>query len=65
MGHSVGEETLIEKRTKKTDAAYAQSETYLLDFDHNDLNKIKTILMQTGNRSDYLLIDNLIKKNYY
>lgn len=67
MINTVGEETLVEQRsTKKKDAAYAQSECYLLEFDaKKDWARIKELLIKTGNRQDYILIDGLIKHNYY
>ncbi|CDW89131.1 UNKNOWN [Stylonychia lemnae] len=65
MSNTVGEETMIEhKLSKKKDAAYAQSECYLLEFDQKDWSRIKDILISTGNKSDYILIDSLIKQNY-
>ena len=61
MGHTVGEETLIESKSNKRDSCYAHSETYLLDFNKEDWSKIKDIMYRTGNKNDFLLLEKLIK----
>lgn len=61
MGHTIGEETLIEKKRRKMDACYAESETYLLVFNKDDWVKIKDIMLRTGNRNDFLLLEKLVK----
>jgi len=55
MGNCVGEETMIERNnSRKKDAVYAASESYLLEFDQKEWPIIKNLLFATGNKSDFI-----------
>ena len=48
MENTVGEESQIKGLKKKLDAAYSQSECYLLEYDSSKWTRIKDILMSMG-----------------
>lgn len=81
IGDVIGEEMLFERqggegkgkysdvadkaKYLRTETAYSEGDTYLLECYFDEWPKLKDVLILMKLRKDYLLIDNHIKKCYY
>lgn len=67
MGDFVGEDIIYEKlsiQNLRTESAYSEGDTFLLEFQLDDWRKLKDIFMLMGLKKDYLNIENSLKKAY-
>ena len=65
MGDSLGEEALLEARAcNRKESAYAESETYVFEVSRERWKELKQVLIHLGQRKDFILVENLLRKNF-
>ena len=64
MEHTVGEESIFGQQSHKTDAVYAQKESYLLELTPERWHLIKQNLIGMGQRNEFLKLERLLNHNY-
>lgn len=65
MGDFIGQDILFDYKSKaRTESAYSEGDTYLLECEFGEWKKLRDVLTLMGLKKDFLTMDNHMKKCY-